>query len=769
MKKVISCFVLLSTVLTAYPSDNAAFQKYYRGEYAKSYPLLLELSQKNNAEALYLLANIKLYGYGERKNLAKGLEYMHLAADKNNLRAQMYLGAYYLNDKNNLKEALKWLKKAANQGDASAQLFTGLCYLYGLDTKKNTDVARKYFIMAAKNDVAMAQYELGQIFLKSRYARDRKMGRIWVAKARENNFHGNGIVSHQEDNDADKNSSLQTIKKLLSEAGIAIANPKRLASTGNEKTEMPVYKPLSKSQIIKPNYQLITLNNFPIQPVIVQVNKIAYLNHSLRINTQNVKDLLPNPETYNQDQLRRLIREVNFGHVPAMYKLGLIYANGDNGLPRDHSKALSLFYNAAKHNYRDAEYAVGLYALNGWGMNKSLPHAMYWLRKAALHGSPRAQFLLGYIYENGVSDGKPDQYVEKESSRAKAMYSLAAQNGIPGAQVRLAQMYASGVFNPSADVSTQKKDLKIAFKLYRAAAKAHVQSAEINLAYFYASHKVSSNNQAYAYSVARKYADMGNQNAKLLLGILYSKGVGVAQNNQKAIEITESIVRDDVDNPIANFILGTLYYQEHNQPKQSIKYLEKAAQQGSLFASYNLAIIAKKNGASEDRFITLLRKSANENFDDASLLIADHYLQQASLEGGAKVAARIYQSLAERHNATAQLKLAYMYQHGIYYTKDPKAAFNWYRKSAQNGNAIAQYQLGEMFQFGLGVKRNIHTAMKYYKKAAEQNFAPAMVALGYIMQVDKLKYSDAKLWYQKAVALNNQQARQNLALINKYN
>jgi len=148
-------------------------------------------------------------------------------------------------------------------------------------------------------------------------------------------------------------------------------------------------------------------------------------------------DELPAPSS--ESDFKTLSREAHFGHIPAKYELALLYATG-KGVAKDPHKALALFYEAAKHNDLNAEYAVGLYCLNGWVVEKSIPHAMYWLRRAALHGNAKAQLLLGSIYENGIKDERTNQVVEKSPSRAKAMYSLAAQNGLAKAQRRLAEM-----------------------------------------------------------------------------------------------------------------------------------------------------------------------------------------------------------------------------------------------------------------------------------------------------------------------------------------
>ena len=43
---------------------------------------------------------------------------------------------------------------------------------------KDIDIAKKYFVRAAQNEIPMAPYELAKIFLVNRQIGDRRMGRI---------------------------------------------------------------------------------------------------------------------------------------------------------------------------------------------------------------------------------------------------------------------------------------------------------------------------------------------------------------------------------------------------------------------------------------------------------------------------------------------------------------------------------------------------------------------------------------------------------------
>lgn len=97
--------------------------------------------------------------------------------------------------------------------------------------------------------------------------------------------------------------------------------------------------------------------------------------------------------------------------------------------------------------------------------------AMRWYRSAAEKGYPRAQFLLGYMYESGVQ-------VARDLPLARVWYGKASAQGEPRALYRLARLYHDGRGGDA--------DIREAAGLYRAAAERGHVAAQSALGYLYA-------------------------------------------------------------------------------------------------------------------------------------------------------------------------------------------------------------------------------------------------------------------------------------------
>ncbi len=98
---------------------------------------------------------------------------------------------------------------------------------------------------------------------------------------------------------------------------------------------------------------------------------------------------------------------------------------------------------------------------------------------------------------------------------------------------------------------------------------------------------------------------------------------------------------------------------------------------------------------------------------------------------------RVFDSLADDGNASAQFALGYMYEKGLIYpgyglfTQEPDygQAASWYRKAAKQGLATAQSNLGRMYAGGIGVARDDAEAAGWYRKAAVQGLPVAQYNL----------------------------------------
>jgi hypothetical protein len=95
------------------------------------------------------------------------------------------------------------------------------------------------------------------------------------------------------------------------------------------------------------------------------------------------------------------------------------------------------------------------------------------------------------------------------------------------------------------------------------------------------------------------------------------------------------------------------------------------------------------------------------------------------------MAARWYRQAAEKGDARAQVRLAYMLRLGIGGKRDLADALKWYRASAEAGDLLGQSGLGFMYLEGAATgKRDSAEAAKWFQKAAEQGDAQARLSLG---------------------------------------
>lgn len=124
--------------------------------------------------------------------------------------------------------------------------------------------------------------------------------------------------------------------------------------------------------------------------------------------------------------------------------------------------------------------------------------AMRWYEAEARRGNPRAEFLLGYMYETGLRSA-PDP------ARARTWYEKAARQGSARAAFRLARLYQEGRGGPV--------DMAAALRFYRLAAERGYVPAQSMLGYLLAAGKDIPRNDAEAYLWLTLAARAGDRTA----------------------------------------------------------------------------------------------------------------------------------------------------------------------------------------------------------------------------------------------------------------
>ena len=191
------------------------------------------------------------------------------------------------------------------------------------------------------------------------------------------------------------------------------------------------------------------------------------------------------------------------------YNIGYDYYYGTNGKQTDYSEAVEWFRKAAEQGYGRAQYYLGFCYDNGQGVSQDYSEAVEWFRKAAEQGHADAQFVLGIYYNNG--QGVPQDY-----SEAVKWHRKAAEQGHAVAQNCLGYCYYDGWGVP--------QDYSEAVKWYRKAAVQGYARAQYYLGVCYDKGRGVSRDYSEAVKWYRKAAEQGDEDAKEQLQKLKEMG-----------------------------------------------------------------------------------------------------------------------------------------------------------------------------------------------------------------------------------------------------
>jgi uncharacterized protein len=204
-----------------------------------------------------------------------------------------------------------------------------------------------------------------------------------------------------------------------------------------------------------------------------------------------------------KEALAALQHSADAGSAEGAHRLGLLFAQGADGVPRDDAKALALFEKAAAAGHVRAQINAGTLYFRGQGTRRDLVRARAWFEKAAAKDDAYALYALGRAMDD--SDGP----AMADLTRAADLYRRAAQLGHPLAAMRYGLALAEGIGvrkDPASanawliyaeksgvpeaalalgDMAVREKALKSAITWYEAAAQAGVARAQLKLANAY--------------------------------------------------------------------------------------------------------------------------------------------------------------------------------------------------------------------------------------------------------------------------------------------
>lgn len=868
MSRVNICFILfLFSLISIKASYASPYSNYHNGFYDKAYPDIQKIAQDGNPKALYYLGLMNLKGNGVKINNKQGLKYLKQSAKMGYVPAAIFMGQYALNIEDSPQQALNWYSIAAKKGNIDGYMYLAASYLNGLGTKVSKEKARRNVLNAAKKGSTYAQNALAERFLRSRHRGERRMGYIWLKKAAENGqpdaqyelgyqllkgpkryadpkkaYYYLSLAAKQNHIKAQKTLSemYQTGKgveknEVLAKKWMSLAQDNmknKLSKKDKVMRWLDTYykkhpnqqhqyvkglisalpnikqqrKPSSKMQLtnkdeifssklelinpstveIKKLHEIISKNQkdfkdkefyLPEYDVSFKLNKVdnwlsnKKISGVFQFNNQGKLDGFESLETFYyspfnlsywqhatapKHQLKNIVFKAVHGNPRAQMLLGKVYEKGI-GVKQNLAEAIRWYKLASKQNDTKADYNIGIIYLK---YLNDVDTALKWFKYAAFKGNRNAQYALASLYYHDIAG---EDHPNKERF-AKTMYGFSAWKNLPIAQYKYAKIIS--LKDNEYTVSERNKNHKMIKDMYEKAVSGGIEDAKLPLAFYYASDKSNVNKHPWALKVAQEKANQGNNKAALLLAIMNDRGIGSIKNESNALQWYQFASSNG--DPIAQFILGTYYYTGEKLGKdddKAIALLQNAANSGIPYANYNLAAVYYMKNYD---FLPYLYKSANQNFSQAALFLADYSLQNANHNSMILDAAKTYKNLASLGYADAQLKLGYLYDKGLGVGKDKQLARDWYIKSAKQDNKYAQFLLGNLYHTGGLGKVNIHNALKWYKASAKNGFMPANLALGFVHENYLHDYPSAQFWYNKAAQANNPLGMYNLASVQQH-
>jgi len=518
--------------------------------------------------------------------------------------AQFILGRMYLLGQEvgkDMKEAERWFKKSAGQGNADAQFELAKLYVSDSIGRTNFAEAVRLLKLAVEEEHRGASYLLGELYLRGKgVAQNHAQAAVFLREAA-----------------LDGHTQAQFLLGGLYHKGHGVAK--------NRTKAISWYEQAAQQGFSDAQYMLGKIYLESSDPV----NAVHWLklaadqgNEAALISMQDLQDKPALARKAQQAKAKR--RSTNEPQIALLSPPPAITpANLEPPKPAPTVK-LSAFENysaKAKQGNLESQYSLGMMYEKGLGIDKNIKRAVAWYLKAAKKGHINSQYQLGQLYVSGEG-------VRQDMNTAKKWFHKAARQGSAGAQFRLGTMYSE------LKGEQNKREAK---KWLKKASDQGIRAAEIALnrinakpvrpakPSFEKQLRESSPDQEVHLAQYLDDAKKGDPEAQLLLGVRYS----VSQ------EIGKS--RD---------------------AKKAIKWLTEAAENGRIWAQYELANI---------------------------------YRQGRGVKTDYTKAARWYFTAAMQGHADSQYYLGMLYNDGLGVKRSKAKAGKWFHRAADRGSIKAKY------------------------------------------------------------------------------
>lgn len=293
------------------------------------------------------------------------------------------------------------------------------------------------------------------------------------------------------------------------------------------------------------------------------------------------------------------------GDINAMNCLSALYTNGDNDTEPDAEKAVCYAQMAADAEDSTGMYNLGVFYGNGFGVEKDMEKAAYWLEKAAEYGDPDG-LPAAKLFRKGAELKKKAESGDVQAMGEYAEHLMTIGSSLPG----------YGYFEDSVYWAEKGIENGCAFAYWILA-----------LAYEHGRGVEEDAEKAVKYYQAG--ADMGEAHCQHSMGCYYLNGTaGVKTDRNKAAELCKKAAEQGYE--LSMFTLAKAYengyFGEYDYGKM-LECGEKAAEAGSAEIQYEVAKMymnEDENGnmLDKERARYWLKEAADNGYEKAMAMLA---------------------------------------------------------------------------------------------------------------------------------------------------
>jgi enhanced entry protein EnhC len=721
MKSPMPWFYLLAATHAGLVFADDGVHAYRQGDYEQA-SQQLSAGVKSDPIINYYMGRMTLYGYGQLKNNAQAMRYFTQAADRGFLPAVQLMGRYALLQDKNPEQALYWFKKAAEQGDLQAQMYCAAAYLFGLGVKPNADIAKRYYIAAARGGDAIAQCTLAQSFLETHQSANKKLGLLWLYKALNQN-----------------NPEAQVTLATL------------YMGTGKV---LPV--DLSKAREL---LGLAVAQGYV--PALYQMGELFRQEGDV----QSAKDWY--------------LKAAEHHFAPAEMALSTLFMQEKSPL-YDQKEGFLWMLKSAQNGSKDAQLALSDWYKRGIGVDADDNIAAEWLLKAK-QSQQTPQTKAALWLTNGTSSD-----FSTTSYRLKGIFSpwnntnaLKENNYNPAPQMDT--VTRESLFQPKF-VMVNPNSIPIS-DYYDALMVTLAKEPTESLVF--PRYPVATEEMASQFKQLEGQAVLGDSSAQYSLAQLYQQGIGVTKNITDAIRYYElAAAQQDLRAEYNLGVIYLEGHELQADYKKGFDLLQDAAFKGNAYAQYVLACIYEQGyldasgktaiAPNHDEALAMYGLAATNHFGLAQYRLAQilvhgdvnkltlaakqkrnhlikHLYEGAVSEGITQAALplaffnamdtdskkqaqafEVAKKEADAGRVDAAVLLGLLYDRGLSVTASQTDAVHWYEQASSN--PIGAFLLGTHMSQGTGVDKNLEAGQALLQKAADAGFSYAHHNLAILQQ-----------------------------------